>query len=123
MFRLGVLWTVGVVVAFVIGLRWGLTGVATAYACCNVLIAIPSFFLSGRLIGLSLRDVVGAFVGAGAASIVMGAAVWLVESRLHSMVGAPLQLIGGVLTGIGTYLLALYFLSPTAYREIRKLRV
>ena len=122
MFRLGIVWTVGVVVAFVIGLNWGVNGVATSYACCNILIAIPSFFFSGRLIGLSPTDAVGAFIGAGAASIVMGGAVWVVEWRLDSLVGAPLQLIGGVLTGIGTYLLALSLISPTAYRELRRLR-
>ncbi len=122
LFRLGVIWTIGVVVAFIIGLRWGLTGVAVSYAICNVVNAIPSFFFSGRLIGVSLGDVVGALAGAGAASVAMGAVVWVVDSRLHSHVGAPLQLTVGVVTGIATYLLALRFFSPASFREIRKLR-
>ena len=84
--------------------------------------AIPSFFFSGRLIGVSLGDVVGALAGAGAASVAMGAVVWVVDSRLHSHVGAPLQLTVGVVTGIATYLLALRFFSPASFREIRKLR-
>ena len=122
MFRLGIVWTAAVVAAFVIGLTWGLTGVAAAYACCNVLIAVPSFLLSGRLIGVSLSDVVGAFAGPVAASVIMGAAIWVVESLLNSAVGAPLQLTASVLTGIATYLIALYVVSPTAYQELRNLR-
>ncbi len=122
LFRLGILWTVAVVVAFIIGLRWGLTGVAVSYACCNILNAIPSFFFSGRLIGVSLSDVVGALAGAGTASAAMGVVVWVVESGLDSVVGAPLQLIGGVVTGIATYLLALRFFSPASFREVRNLR-
>ena len=122
MFRLGVLWTAGVVVSFVIGLEWGLTGVAAGYAVCNVVMAVPLFFASGRLIRVSPGDVLRALAGGGIAAGLAGAVVWAVESRLRSDVGAPLQLVVGGLTGVVAYLVALYFVSPTAYRQLRNLR-
>lgn len=122
MFKLAIVWTGTVVVGFVIGLHWGLTGVAVAYTCCNALNAIPVFVFSGRLIGVSLRDVGRVLVGAGVASTVTGASVWAVERYLKTTVGAPLQLVVGVSAGIAVYLLAVYVLSPSTFQELKRLR-
>ncbi len=121
MFRLGVVWTAVVVAAFAIGLPWGLEGIAVAYACANLLLTIPIFVISGRLIGVSFVEVAKRLAGVAAASLLMGGAVWLVETQLETVVGAPLQLAVGVLVGVLTYLIALRAISPGAYHELRHL--
>jgi PST family polysaccharide transporter len=119
--RLSVVWSIGVVAAFVIGLHWGTTGVAAAYTCCNALVAVPAFALSGRLIGVSLAEVGRSLVGAACATAVMGVAVWLLELAVRPHLGNVGQLLTGLLAGIAVYGIVLHVGSPRAYADLRRL--
>ncbi|MHB8168802.1 MAG: MOP flippase family protein [Thermoleophilia bacterium] len=44
------------VLSFVIGLRWGIVGVASAYAIANILLVYPCFAIPFRLIDLPMRE-------------------------------------------------------------------
>jgi PST family polysaccharide transporter len=121
MFRWGVVWSVGVILAFVLGLSWGVHGIAAAYAVCNVLIAVPALRASGRLIGVSIGDVGRALGRVGLASLAMGVVVWLVEASIPSGWGPPGQLVSGVLAGVGAYLVILQIVSPQPYDDLKRL--
>ena len=121
MLRISIVWSVAVVLAFIVGLHWGVRGVATAYAGCNVLMTVPAFSFSGRLIGVSLADVARAVAGVAAASVVMGGVVLFVVSRLVSDWGPAWQLALAILTGVGVYSLVLHVTSPAPYVEFRQL--
>ena len=56
MLRWGVVTGILVVTAFLIGLGWGIVGVASAYAIVSLLIAYPNFAVPFHLINLRMRD-------------------------------------------------------------------
>jgi hypothetical protein len=55
MFRWAVFATIVFIFSFVVGLRWGVEGVATAYAIATYLLAYPAFAVAFRLIDLKVR--------------------------------------------------------------------
>ncbi|MDD5034236.1 MAG: MOP flippase family protein [Methylococcaceae bacterium] len=50
LFRWGILVGIITAIAFVVGLQWGIMGVATAYASASFVLVIPSFVIAFRLI-------------------------------------------------------------------------
>ena len=66
LFRFTMLWFVGNVVAFVVGLHWGILGVATAYAIATVLIEPVRAYATTRALGIPLWRFLGAFADRGA---------------------------------------------------------
>jgi PST family polysaccharide transporter len=54
LFRWGLASGILVVAAFVIGLRWGIVGVAFAYLVCNFICLVPNLYIPLRLISLPL---------------------------------------------------------------------
>lgn len=65
------------IAGIVIGLRWGIVGVASGYAIASVLTAPVTIFYACRLVGLSLKDyfanLAGVFACAAAAAMAAGA--------------------------------------------------
>jgi PST family polysaccharide transporter len=56
MFRLGVATGLIAVLAFVIGLQWGIVGVAGAYTIATILCLYPNFTVPFKLINLKMQD-------------------------------------------------------------------
>ena len=56
MFRWGIGSGTLIVIAFAIGLKWGIVGVASAYAIASLTLTYPSFAIPFRLIDLPMRD-------------------------------------------------------------------
>jgi PST family polysaccharide transporter len=56
MFRWGLIFTGITLTGFVIGLHWGIGGVASSYALVTLLTMVPALSIPFRLIGLRLRD-------------------------------------------------------------------
>jgi PST family polysaccharide transporter len=57
LFKLGAVYIVTACIAFVVGLRWGISGVAAGYAVANVLVVPPTLsFIMRRLLGGSNRE-------------------------------------------------------------------
>ena len=104
MMGLGAIGTAIVVASFVIGVRWGVVGVARAYLCANLLTAVPVFFITMRLMGGSMGEFVGRVWRPIAGAALMAAGVALAQSWMQT-IGWPqwLQLILGVLLGALLY--------------------
>jgi len=56
MLRWGVVAGLLVILSFVIGLQWGIVGVATAYAVVSVILIYPGFAIPFKLINMPVRD-------------------------------------------------------------------
>jgi PST family polysaccharide transporter len=56
MFRWGVAAGVIYLLAFIIGLRWGIVGVAVAYAITSLMLTYPNFAIPFTLIDLPIRN-------------------------------------------------------------------
>jgi O-antigen/teichoic acid export membrane protein len=111
------------VVAFVGGLHWGIVGVATAYAISSSVVEPYYTWLTGRAIGVRVREFVAGLRGVIEATVVMAAAVLLVRTALvEADVAAAIRLAVCILTGIVVYLPVVALRSPPLVQEVRGLR-
>ncbi len=81
LFRWATFSSITAIASFVIGLPWGVKGVAVSYLCWNVLTIYPLMTYAGKLIDLAASEVGRAVVGVGVASLTMGIGVWAVEAQ------------------------------------------
>ncbi len=104
--------------SFVVGLRWGILGVASAYGIVSLIMAYPCFAIPFRLIGLHVRDLLlavsrpllcGFFMAGALLSIRL-----LFESELYRL--GPFVAI--VVAGTGVYALASWLLNREQVREL-----
>ncbi|HEY7019310.1 MAG TPA: lipopolysaccharide biosynthesis protein [Gaiellaceae bacterium] len=110
--RFTALWFVVTVAAFVIGLHWGIVGVALSYAISTALIEPLRTWVTTRALEISFWRFVRAFAGIAQATVFM--AVVLIPARL-ALIGADVQpaarlvllvLLGGAAYGLGCFLRA-----------------
>jgi O-antigen/teichoic acid export membrane protein len=106
------------IVAVVIGLAWGVLGVATAQLLAAAVGVLPMLLFAGRLVDLPLRTVLARLAPVVAAGMVMAATVagvgrWAAPG--HGMV----SLLGlEVVVGAASYWTVLHLLAASAYRDL-----
>lgn len=95
-----------VVASFIIGVRWGVVGVARSYLCANIITTLPAFLITMRLLGGSLGSVCVRVWPPIAAATLMAVAL-TVALQCMQQAGWPewLQLLLGI--GIGALLYGL----------------
>jgi len=110
LFRWGLVTGLLCIAAFCIGLRWGVLGVATAYAIYSSGLVIPCFAIPFRLIGLRLHSLGAVLARPLGASALMAAAVFAVGHFLATWTPLPVLLML-VCTGVITYTTASWFIN------------
>ena len=118
--RFTMLWFGGNIGAFVLGLHWGILGVATSYAVATVLIEPVRTYVTTRALGIPLSRFVGSLSGVAQATVVMGATVLLGRMALVA-VGMPAigRLALLVTVGAAVYVAACLWRAPEVKHEIR----
>jgi PST family polysaccharide transporter len=119
--RVGIVVTAFTLVSFVIGLRWGVVGVAAAYGVAQLLLAYPACAIPLDLVGLRVSDLLRAVARPLAASAIMG--VVLVVARLAMPTPRHVGYLGFsllVLLGVGTYFLSCVVLNRQLLRDVRR---
>ena len=122
-FRLTLLNTLLAIGAFVVGLQWGVVGVAACYAGVTIPCNAAEVLIVNRIVGIKGGSFVRALSGVIQAVLLMAAACWLTaEGLARSGVPASLQLAIVVLTGVLTYALATWWRNRGLVDEITSLR-
>jgi len=75
-FKMGLVGMVACILAFLIGIQWGVMGVAWAYSLVNLLVLYPFFVVPARFIGLTFLEAVRCLSGTLMCALAMGAVVW-----------------------------------------------
>jgi O-antigen/teichoic acid export membrane protein len=120
MLRYSVIVSCGSLAAFVIGLHWGVVGVATGYALSSTVIEPYYTWLTTRALRISLLDLGRALHGVVEACLVMGAAVLAVRVGLTDAgVATPLRLALEIGAGIVTFVPICRWREPLVEMEIR----
>ncbi len=110
------------IVAFVIGLHWGIVGVAVGYAVSTTLIEPSYLWLTCRAVNTSPWKVLRGIAGVLQASAIMAVAVLAVRNGLNDNgVSALPCLVLCTLTGMVTYPLLLWWRSPETVADARGL--
>lgn len=105
MFRWGLTTGILAITAFIIGLRWGVVGVAVAYAALSFLLFYPNFAIPFKLIGLPFRDLMAALWPTLRPSLVMAVGIMVLRGALIGLgIVQPWVVLGiTVLTGVSIY--------------------
>ena len=119
-FRWAMFASVMYVGSFVVGLRWGILGVAGCYAFVWLLLMVPSFMIPFRLVELSGKQFLRTLWPTIWMSFVMaaGTEAWLQGLRQLGIQNAALDLISTVVLGVVVYLALLLWRKPPVLLEL-----
>ncbi len=122
LFRYSIVFTAAHITAFLIGVHWGIKGVAIAYAISTALVEPILTVLTSRALGVSVMVFVRSLSGVVQASAVMVAVVFLERMWLVDMgVPAAARLLFCALTGAAVFLTLCVWRVPEVARDIRQL--
>ena len=111
------------VIAFVVGLPFGILGVAIAYAISSTFVEPYYTWVTARSVGIGLRDVWQSLVGVVEAAVLMTVGVVVLKLILLDQgVGTAMRLVVLVAAGIALYVPLCSWRSPQIAEELRLLR-
>jgi O-antigen/teichoic acid export membrane protein len=123
LFRYSVIVTAGSLAAFVLGLHWGLVGVAVAYAISSTAIEPYYTWLTTRALHVRLRDVLLSIRGVLEASVLMAVVTLAVREALVAAGWPPaLRLAAVIAVGAAVYIPACAWRAEDVMNELRALR-
>jgi len=106
--------------AFVLGLHWGVAGVAGSFAVARTIVLFANTWLMCRTIGLSVARTIGSFAEVAWMAGLMGLIVYLTRlGFVHAGLPASLRLLVLVVLGAGVYFALLARYSPALVLEVR----
>ncbi len=121
-FRLGVLDGALHVIGFLVGVGWGVFGVAVAY-CITSAISIPIYFgFAARLVGLRWQELLKAFAPIASSASTMALVVWVGHHALENMnLPDGLALLASIVLGVVLYGTIVLYTRPPALQDLARL--
>ena len=113
--------TIVYVLAFAVGLKWGISGVAIGYVVSAMVLTLPGLWLAFRLIGLSLTEFFLALVPSALASLAMGSIIYLLISSTVQSWSPIAQLVSMCIVGSLIYVTILIVARVEAFLELLEL--
>lgn len=120
-FRISLILRVNSIVCIIVGLRWGVLGVAIGYAIASMINFYPSISYAGRLINTTFSELVQNLFGIFAVASVMAAAVWVLGLLLPNNWYPWGHLAVQVPFGLMVYLVFIHIFNLKAYNDIKQL--
>lgn len=120
-FRWGIISGVITITAFVIGLNWGVLGVAVAYAIVTYLLLYPNVVIAGRLIGITFQEFILNVLDVLVAAGLMSVFVWSIKRQLLVDLTPVVALLLQTSIGIMAYGFIVLLMKPKAYHDVLKL--
>jgi lipopolysaccharide exporter len=123
MLRWGSIFSVLIVVSFLVGLPWGIMGVAVAYAIMIALIVIPVFWAAFRIIDLPLIELWRALWPGLKCTLIMGACVLAMRQALVRTVPQwqIFRLVTCTLVGVLAYFFLMYRTESPVLQDLLQL--
>ena len=108
--KIGTVFTIVTISGFIIGLSYGVNGVATSYLITNIIMIYPVFKISWGQIGLSVKEGVGTIAPILFISLLMGAGIYLLDLLLfHTIQNQIARLMLMIASGISLYVVMIHF--------------
>ena len=120
MFRWQIFASVCYVLSFIVGLHWGILGVATCYAIVWTVLMLPALAIPFRLVGLSLKTFFAALWPSLSYGLVMAAVAsgWLYGLRRLGVQNAAVQLVTTAIVGAVVYVGLMLWRKPAVLGEL-----
>lgn len=120
LFRFAVVSGTATIAAYAVGLKWGIIGVATAYAIVTTFLQPYYAWLTGRAIGVSPLRFVAGLRGVLEASAVMAAGVGAVKLALLALdIPEAVRLATEVTVGVALFVPLCTWRAPLVIEELR----
>lgn len=118
-FRFSIFFCSAHVLAFAIGVNWGVTGVAAGYAISSTLVEPVYLWLTARSIGFSPLAVLRGVRGVFEAALVMVGAVVIVRSALvEAHAPSAVRLLAAIAVGVVVFGAMSAWRTPEAWRDL-----
>jgi PST family polysaccharide transporter len=121
MFRWSLFYTAFTVSGFIIGLKWGVTGVAISYLITNILMLYPVFVIPFKLIDMKIINFFKSFKGTIFSVTIMGLIVFFVSAVTKNINNSSLRLLLPILTGIISYVLVSLIINKDRISNIKNI--
>ena len=123
-FRYTVVFFFAHLIAFAVGVHWGIVGVAVGYAISTTIIEPSYLWLTARAAGISPWTFLESVAGVFEAGALMGVAVFAVQYGLTEATDLPavLRLAVCSVSGALLYVPLIWWLSPRLIDDVRELR-
>jgi O-antigen/teichoic acid export membrane protein len=109
--------------AFVVGVQFGIVGVAVGYAVSSTLVEPILSWITARVLGVSPLEIPKALAGVAQSTVAMVAATWAVRAMLVDAGVSPvLRLLAAVAVGTAVFVAASAWRTPELWREVNALR-
>ena len=121
-FRVSLLTKTLLVAGIVVGLGWGIVGVAWGYTLASALGFFPSYYFVGRMLNLSLGAYAKNLLPTLACGAFMAGAVWVAETALVPEEWVAVLRLGVlVVTGAFVYAAMVHLCSLRAYTDLKSI--
>jgi PST family polysaccharide transporter len=117
----GLILRANLIFGIVIGLKWGIVGVAAGYAIASFLNIYPNVYFAGRLINLKFLDLVKSLSGIFLCSVGMALIVYVIGLVLPNDWSSTMFLVIQTISGISIYLILINLFHLKAYEDTRKI--
>lgn len=122
LFRWSTTFGVLYIASFIVGLRWGVEGVASCYAIACLLLTIPTIQIPARLIDMKISELAKTLLPQFLVSCGMILTVWMVRSLCLGLHFAPLStLVLCVSSGVFVYGSVMLILRPPSVQYVLNL--
>ncbi|MDD5432292.1 MAG: lipopolysaccharide biosynthesis protein [Candidatus Omnitrophica bacterium] len=117
-FRVSIIRTVVICLSFMIGLRWGMRGVAIAFSASTVLMLLPYLFLTASTLSLRVTLILKEMILPLIASIIMVIMVHVFRYVVNDMIFWGLRFIISVVLGLIVYIFIITLFQRKALGSI-----
>jgi PST family polysaccharide transporter len=116
-FKWGAFTGIFFVIAFIIGIKWGIIGVALAFLIANIITIYPGLYIPFKLIGLSVKAFIISFKRTFYISFCMSIIVFGMKLSLINILGYKITFIASIVIGSGFYILFSSKYNSTVFRK------
>ena len=118
LFRIGIIVGLASAFSFLIGVRYGIIGIAVAYAIVTIALIYPNLAVPFRLIHLPIHNLLAALTRPFLCSLVMVAATLIAKILLPSVLPPLVVLVFLIGIGVVSYTTAAWFLNRYQVKEL-----
>jgi PST family polysaccharide transporter len=109
------------ILGFIIGLRWGVIGVALSYLITNLLLLYPVFRIPFGLIGLSVNHFFKTFVNTIFTTILMVIFIEIISLFISDSLATEIKLVLLILSGIIFYILTSLLFNKRTMKNMKQI--
>ncbi len=121
MFRWSLFASTLTLLGFIIGLNWGITGVAISYLITNAVMILPVFMIPFKLINLSIVKFLSSFkltiLSVAGMILVLLCALYLIEDKFNDIITLTILII----LGIASYIVISFWINKEKFLEIKSM--